>query len=240
MTGATPDTVAELQARADWHRAMAELSTRVAAMVADLQVQLAPWDIAVSAEIDAGGATITFDCPSPPWDRAHVLGSVRATPGDLPAFLQPQAEPTDVVDLAARRVMAIQAAAAQAAAAEAPDVNALEAEVRAIAEAEGEAAAIEEDAAAARQARIEDLVGRLNTLPPRLKWSRERDYQLLDAMVHGTGLGNIAAYLKVPVGALHERAADMQRLADSLGPDHLADLRDLRDAARIRAERFRA
>lgn len=214
MTGITPDPVAELQARADWHRAMAELSGRVAAMVADLQVQLKPWDIAVSAEVDAGGATITFDCPSPPWDEAHVLGQVRAVPEDLPRFLQPQAEP--VVDLAERRAASV-------------------AHVR---DAVRQVTAIEKAAAAERQALIEDLIARLATLPKRPKWSPERDYQLLDAMWHCTPTGDTAAYLRVPVGAVHERMADMQPILP-LEQGAFTWL-DLRDAARIRAERFRA
>jgi len=221
----TPDPLADLQARAAWHRGMAELTERVSAMVADLRVTLAPHDIEVSVDMDAGGATITFDCPSPPWDQAHVLGQARVEPDALPRFLQPQAVPP-VVDLAARRAASV------------AHVKDTVRKVTATAEA-AQAAAIEGAAAADRRALIEDLIARLAGLPKRPKWSPERDYQLLDALVHGTGLGDIAAYLRVPVGSVHERAADMARLADSLGKTHAADL-DLRDAARIRAERARA
>lgn len=232
------DTVGDLQARADWYRAMAEVAGRAAAMVEQLTRELAPHGITVAAEIDAGGITLSLDCPSPPWDQAAV--TLRAVPVDV----GPIAKPVDVgppnsavVQLAARRVAAIQEAAAAEAAAEIPDPSKLEAEDRAIVADEAP-----DIAPVPARLNLDELVMLIDSpvLPPRQKWSAEKDFQLLDALVHGTGLGDIAAYLRLPVASVRDRQEDLAVLfmrAEGLWPAKLADWRD---AARIRAARARS
>jgi hypothetical protein len=233
------DSVDELRARADWHRAMAEVAGRAAGMVEALRADLATHGITVSAEIDAGGVTLSLDCPSPPWDQAEV--TLRAVPVEPPsnAALARLANAA-VVQLAARRVAVIQEAAAAEAAVESPDPARLEAEVRRVVADEAPQDTLARAHQEQAEARQDLLIAGLDALPRRPKWSAERDYELLDAICHGTPVGDAAAYLRLPVSSVHERMADLQRLADSLGEDWQGGITEVRDAARIRAQRARS
>lgn len=222
------DMVGELQARADWHRTMAEVAGRAAAMVEQLTRELAPHGITVAAEMDAGGITLSLDCPSPPWDAAVVL---RAVPQD-------EAPVAAVVQLAARRVALIQEAAA-AEAATIPDPARLEVEVRLISDEEAPDIGPVPGAPTPLKALVALIMG--PALPPRVKWSAEKDYQLLDAMVHGTGTGDIAAYLRLPVSAVRDRQEDFRVLFDRTeNVVQGASLRTWRDAAFVRAQAARS
>lgn len=228
------DSVDELRARADWHRAMAEVANRAAAMVEALRADLAPHGITVSAEIDAGGVTLSLDCPSPPWDQAEV--TLRAVPVEPPSNAA-------VVQLAARRVAVIQEAAAAEAAAESPDPARLEAEVRRVVADEAPEDTLSRAHQEQAETRQDLLIARLDALRRRPKWSAERDYQLLDAICHGTPVGDAAAYLRLPVSMVHGRMADLGAMFyehNRATGDQPVELRVWRDAARIRAQRARS